>query len=99
MSPPVVGMDSLERLMPALNAASSAGSTSNNRPRGPGSSSALVPSIVTASAIGRRGRHLTGTFCLTGDTMEGIIQCLVFLKAFSVRIFILIDGLIDFEAV
>jgi hypothetical protein len=31
--------------------------------------------------------------------MEGIIQCLVFLKAFSVRIFILIDGLIDFEAV
>lgn len=39
-----------------------------------------------ASAVGRKGRHLTGTFCLTGDTMEGIIQCLVFLKAFSVRI-------------
>ncbi|KAG8325988.1 hypothetical protein J6590_053361 [Homalodisca vitripennis] len=38
---------------------------------------------ITASAIGRKGRHLTGTFCLTGDTMEGIIQCLVFLKAFS----------------
>lgn len=37
------------------------------------------------SVIGRKGRHLTGTFCLTGDTMEGIIQCLVFLKAFSVR--------------
>lgn len=37
-----------------------------------------------ASAVGRKGRHLTGTFCLTGDTMEGIIQCLVFLKAFSV---------------
>lgn len=39
------------------------------------------------SVIGRKGRHLTGTFCLTGDTMEGIIQCLVFLKAFSVRIY------------
>lgn len=37
------------------------------------------------SVIGRKGRHLNGTFCLTGDTMEGIIQCLVFLKAFSVR--------------
>lgn len=84
-------MDSLERLMPALAAASSTGSTSNSRPRGPGSSSALVPSVVTASAIGRRGRHLTGTFCLTGDTMEGIIQCLVFLKAFSVRTVLLID--------
>lgn len=39
---------------------------------------------VTAATIARKGRHLTGTFCLTGDTMEGIIQCLVFLKAFSV---------------
>lgn len=37
-----------------------------------------------ATAVGRKGRHLSGTFCLTGDTMEGIIQCLVFLKAFSV---------------
>jgi hypothetical protein len=78
--------------MPALAAASSAGSSSSNRPRGSGSSTVLVPtnvgssaSVVTASAIGRKGRHLTGTFCLTGDTMEGIIQCLVFLKAFSVR--------------
>lgn len=41
-------------------------------------------SLATSAAVGRRGRHLTGTFCLTGDTMEGIIQCLVFLKAFSV---------------
>lgn len=41
-------------------------------------------SLATTATIGRRGRHLTGTFCLTGDTMEGIIQCLVFLKAFSV---------------
>lgn len=42
-------------------------------------------SLSSVAAVGRRGRHLTGTFCLTGDTMEGIIQCLVFLKAFSVR--------------
>jgi hypothetical protein len=43
--------------------------------------------IVQASlstVFDRKGRHLSGTFCLTGDTMEGIIQCLVFLKAFSV---------------
>ncbi|CAB0041903.1 unnamed protein product, partial [Trichogramma brassicae] len=43
-------------------------------------------SVVHASlcsVIGRKGRHFTGTFSLTGDTMEGIIQCLVFLKAFS----------------
>lgn len=44
-------------------------------------------SLATTATVGRRGRHLTGTFCLTGDTMEGIIQCLVFLKAFSVRSF------------
>ena len=71
-------MDSLERLMsadphhPALTAASR---TQN----------ACVQASL-CSVIGRKGRHLTGTFCLTGDTMEGIIQCLVFLKAFSVRI-------------
>ena len=94
MSPPVVGMDSLERLMPALAAANASGNCqrSRNRSGNSGPSTALVPasigssaSVVTASAIGRKGRHLTGTFCLTGDTMEGIIQCLVFLKAFSVR--------------
>ncbi|KAG7203671.1 hypothetical protein KM043_013699 [Ampulex compressa] len=70
-------MDSLERLMsggshhPALTAATR-------------SQSAFVQANL-CSVIGRKGRHLTGTFCLTGDTMEGIIQCLVFLKAFSVR--------------
>ena len=37
-----------------------------------------------STVFGRKGRHMSGTFCLTGDTMEGIIQCLVFLKAFSV---------------
>lgn len=45
--------------------------------------------IVQASlstVFDRKGRHLSGTFCLTGDTMEGIIQCLVFLKAFSVSL-------------
>ncbi|OXU24193.1 hypothetical protein TSAR_015136 [Trichomalopsis sarcophagae] len=68
-------MDSLERLMstvphqPALTAASR-------------SQNAFVQASL-CSVIGRKGRHLTGTFCLTGDTMEGIIQCLVFLKAFS----------------
>ncbi|XP_076231080.1 uncharacterized protein LOC143177155 [Calliopsis andreniformis] len=71
-------MDSLERLMsagshqPALSAATRSQNT-------------LVQANL-CSVIGRKGRHLTGTFCLTGDTMEGIIQCLVFLKAFSVRI-------------
>lgn len=33
-----------------------------------------------------RVKNLCGSFNLAGDTMEGIIQCLVFLKAFSVRI-------------
>lgn len=71
-------MDRLERLLPtALVATRGLGA---ERDRG-----ALVhASLSSAVAIGRRGRHLTGTFCLTGDTMEGIIQCLVFLKAFSV---------------
>ncbi|XP_076647044.1 uncharacterized protein LOC143355807 [Halictus rubicundus] len=70
-------MDSLERLMsaglyqPALTAATR-------------SQNAFVQANL-CSVVGRKGRHLTGTFCLTGDTMEGIIQCLVFLKAFSVR--------------
>lgn len=53
---------------------------------------ALVSANITSaisSVIGRKGRHLSGTFCLTGDTMEGIIQCLVFLKAFSVSISLL----------
>lgn len=50
---------------------------------GQGHRRALVHASL-ATAVGRKGRHLSGTFCLTGDTMEGIIQCLVFLKAFSV---------------
>ncbi|XP_053976406.1 neurobeachin isoform X5 [Hylaeus volcanicus] len=77
-------MDSLERLMsagshqPALTAATR-------------SQNAFVQANL-CSVIGRKGRHLTGTFCLTGDTMEGIIQCLVFLKAFS-----LVGGEFDME--
>lgn len=51
-----------------------------------GGQRALVHASLAAATVGRKGRHLTGTFCLTGDTMEGIIQCLVFLKAFSVRV-------------
>ncbi|XP_030244760.1 neurobeachin-like, partial [Drosophila navojoa] len=53
---------------------------------------ALVHASLAAATVGRKGRHLTGTFCLTGDTMEGIIQCLVFLKAFS-----LVGGEFDME--
>ncbi|XP_076628561.1 A kinase anchor protein rugose isoform X5 [Colletes latitarsis] len=77
-------MESLERLMsagshqPALTAATR-------------SQNAFVQANL-CSVIGRKGRHLTGTFCLTGDTMEGIIQCLVFLKAFS-----LVGGEFDME--
>lgn len=67
-------MDSLDRLISA------------SKPLPPAlTQRALVhASLGTTAAVTRRGRHLTGTFCLTGDTMEGIIQCLVFLKAFSV---------------
>ncbi|XP_076179762.1 uncharacterized protein LOC143152966 [Ptiloglossa arizonensis] len=71
-------MDSLERLM-------SAGSHQPALTATTRSQNAFVQANL-CSVIGRKGRHLTGTFCLTGDTMEGIIQCLVFLKAFSVRI-------------
>lgn len=70
-------MDSLERFMRAAPLPPSL-------PLSQGHRRALVHASL-ASAVGRKGRHLTGTFCLTGDTMEGIIQCLVFLKAFSVR--------------
>lgn len=64
---------------------SSLTATANTRPPKNGALvSASLTSAISSSAIGRKGRHLTGTFCLTGDTMEGIIQCLVFLKAFSV---------------
>lgn len=69
-------MDSLERFMRAAPLPPSL-------PLSQGHRRALVHASL-ASAVGRKGRHMTGTFCLTGDTMEGIIQCLVFLKAFSV---------------
>ncbi|KAF5274870.1 hypothetical protein FQA39_LY07052 [Lamprigera yunnana] len=72
-------MDSIERLMRAAKPMPPALAGGNSLPR-----RALVhASLATTAAVSRRGRHLTGTFCLTGDTMEGIIQCLVFLKAFS----------------
>lgn len=71
-------MDSIERIIRATPLPA-------NLPNGNGQNArrALVHASL-ATAVGRKGRHLTGTFCLTGDTMEGIIQCLVFLKAFSV---------------
>ncbi|XP_032665465.1 neurobeachin isoform X5 [Odontomachus brunneus] len=77
-------MDSLERLM-------SVGSHHPTLAAATRSQNAFVQANL-CSVIGRKGRHLTGTFCLTGDTMEGIIQCLVFLKAFS-----LVGGEFDME--
>lgn len=75
-------MDSLERLMSAAKPLPPVLAGGSSLPR-----RALVhASLATTASLGRRGRHLTGTFCLTGDTMEGIIQCLVFLKAFSVSL-------------
>ncbi|KAL7743959.1 hypothetical protein ACLKA6_003176 [Drosophila palustris] len=93
-------MDSLERLMRAaplprmLTAASAAAGVKGvvnvgvnvgvGQQQQQQQQRALVHASLAAATVGRKGRHLTGTFCLTGDTMEGIIQCLVFLKAFSV---------------
>lgn len=74
-------MDSLERIMRAAPLPHALSVNSNNTK---GQQRALVHASLAAATVGRKGRHLTGTFCLTGDTMEGIIQCLVFLKAFSV---------------
>jgi len=34
----------------------------------------------------KKNRYLSGNFSVSGDTMEAIVQCLVFLKAFSVRL-------------
>ncbi|XP_054729180.1 uncharacterized protein LOC129238172 [Anastrepha obliqua] len=75
-------MDSLERLLRAAPLPRTL--TSVNGAVAKGQQRALVHASLAAATVGRKGRHLTGTFCLTGDTMEGIIQCLVFLKAFSV---------------
>lgn len=72
-------MDSIERIIRATPLPINLPYTGN----GQNAQRALVHASL-ATAVGRKGRHLTGTFCLTGDTMEGIIQCLVFLKAFSV---------------
>ncbi|XP_033238936.1 neurobeachin isoform X23 [Drosophila pseudoobscura] len=101
-------MDSLERLMRAAplprmltsgvvaTAAAAAATAAAAASGGKGSAGieqrALVHASLAAATVGRKGRHLTGTFCLTGDTMEGIIQCLVFLKAFS-----LVGGEFDME--
>uniref|UniRef100_A0A1I8Q9G8 Neurobeachin n=1 Tax=Stomoxys calcitrans TaxID=35570 RepID=A0A1I8Q9G8_STOCA len=82
-------MDSLERIM---RAAPLPRALSVNTATTKGQQRALVHASLAAATVGRKGRHLTGTFCLTGDTMEGIIQCLVFLKAFS-----LVGGEFDME--
>jgi len=77
-------MDSLDRLKVPRPVHGSALASGSSLPR-----RALVHASL--ATVGQRGRHLTGTFCLTGDTMEGIIQCLVFLKAFSVSWFVHYD--------
>lgn len=83
-------MDSLERLMrtvvvPRQPAGGGAGGPPGSAVTAASRSQNSFVQASLCSVIGRKGRHLNGTFCLTGDTMEGIIQCLVFLKAFSVR--------------
>ncbi|XP_067642070.1 neurobeachin isoform X13 [Eurosta solidaginis] len=83
-------MESLERLLRAAPLPRTL--TSVNGAVAKGQQRALVHASLAAATVGRKGRHLTGTFCLTGDTMEGIIQCLVFLKAFS-----LVGGEFDME--
>lgn len=40
--------------------------------------------VLTGLGSWKRSRYLSGNFSVSGDTMEGIVQCLVFLKAFSV---------------
>ncbi|CAH0389046.1 unnamed protein product [Bemisia tabaci] len=77
-------MDSLERLMDmsaAHNRNRPLVENNNNNNNNGNKAGNLAHSL--ASIVARKGRHLTGTFCLTGDAMEAIIQCLVFLKAFS----------------
>ncbi|XP_025205562.1 neurobeachin isoform X5 [Melanaphis sacchari] len=56
------------------------------------SAAATQPTPGVAALVRKGRRHLSATFCLAGDTMEGIIQCLVFLKAFS-----LVGGEFDME--
>lgn len=73
-------MDSIEHILRATPLPENLPNDNND---GQNHRRALVHASL-ATAVGRKGRHLSGTFCLTGDTMEGIIQCLVFLKAFSV---------------
>jgi len=57
----------------------------------------VVPQVKTPFLTGylgswKRARCLSGNFSVSGDTMEGIVQCLVFLKAFSVcRILIIVS--------
>lgn len=78
-------MESLDRLI--CDKRISAITTSSNALASSSQFASHRRAMVQASlstVFGRKGRHLSGTFCLTGDTMEGIIQCLVFLKAFSV---------------
>ncbi|KAF4532525.1 hypothetical protein B566_EDAN010817 [Ephemera danica] len=83
-------LDSLERL---VNAAAAAAAASTPPPENEQCLRLYQPMsqrrrpVLTGllGAVGRRSKYMSGQFCLAGDTMEGIVQCLVFLKAFSVR--------------
>lgn len=61
-----------------------------------GNNSVIRPNVKTPFLSGylgtcnKRNRYLSGSFSVTGDTMEGIVQCLVFLKAFAVRYILLL---------
>ncbi|KOC66220.1 hypothetical protein WH47_07289 [Habropoda laboriosa] len=70
-------MDSLEQLINSgtYQSAETAATRSQN--------SAVQANFF--SVLDRKSRYFAGTFCLTGDTMQGIIHCLVFLRACSVR--------------
>lgn len=78
-------MESLDRLI--CDKRISAVATSSNALASSSQFASHRRAMVQASlstVFGRKGRHLSGTFCLTGDTMEGLVKCLVFLKAFAV---------------
>lgn len=72
-------MRSLLSTDPNANALASTTLLSNHR-------RAIVQASLS-TVLNKQKRHLSGTLCLAGDTMEGIVQLLVFLKAFSVSFF------------
>ncbi|KAK7602023.1 hypothetical protein V9T40_009464 [Parthenolecanium corni] len=74
---------SMEHQSPKPNVAPSNGASEGVESRSLLEDDVTKTLLNVTSSYGRKGRRLNGTFCLRGDTMEGIIQCLVFLKAFA----------------